>query len=46
MQETIENGIGDRGVTDPSVPVLDGELICDGHSAVTHARVYRLRQML
>jgi hypothetical protein len=24
MQQPIQDGIGDRGVTDPTVPVLDG----------------------
>jgi hypothetical protein len=29
VQEPIEDGVGDRGVTDPAVPVLYGQLSGD-----------------
>jgi hypothetical protein len=26
MEESVEDGIGDRGISDPTVPVFDGRL--------------------
>lgn len=46
MDETIENGVGDRGVVEPAVPVIDGELAGDDGGAATDAIVDDFQQVV
>ena len=45
MDETVENGVGEGGVVDLSVPVSDRELAGDNHRAPAEAIVEDLKQI-
>ena len=44
-QEPIEDGVGDRGVADPAVPVIDGKLVGDDRGALAGPVVDDLEQI-
>ena len=46
VQEAVEDGIGDRGVTDPAVPVFYGQLCGDDGGMALGAIVHDLEQIL
>ncbi len=45
MQEPVQDGIGDRGVADPAMPVFDGELCGDDGGVPFGTVVHDLQQI-